>query len=180
MSPIDDIIQTAKAERALLWREVVELTPEQASFRPDLGTWSIGMILEHLLIVEERLVARFAAAREGKQLDDPLPPPAEIRFSQEDYPNVGKTGKRTASPNVVPQGTVGLAEGLFRLHESRRRLLDEARRCRDLDLSEFRYTHRLLGSMDLWQWIGMQSKHEMRHLSQIKGIKQHPAYPKAS
>jgi hypothetical protein len=177
MSPIDDIIQTAEAERALLWREVVALTPEQASFRPDQGTWSIGMILEHLLIGEERLVARFAAARQGKQLDDPLPPPVELRFRQEDYPDVGKTGKRTAPPNAVPQGTMGLAEVLFRLHESRRRLLDEAMRCRDLDLSSFRYTHRLLGSMDLWQWIGMQGKHEMRHLRQIKAIKQHPAYP---
>jgi len=72
---------------------------------------------------------------------------------------------------------MGLSEVLFRLHDSRRRLLAEARQCRDLDLSGFRYTHRLLGSMDLWHWIAMISKHEMRHLNQIKAAKQHPAFP---
>ena len=74
---------------------------------------------------------------------------------------------------------MGLAEVLFRLHDSRRRLLAEAGRCRDLDLSRCRYTQRLLGSMDLWRFIGMLSKHEMRPLNQIKAIKQLPSFPNA-
>jgi len=65
----DDNIEMATAERALLWQEVADLTPVQATFRPDSQTWSIGQILEHVLIGEKRLVARFAAAREGKHLD---------------------------------------------------------------------------------------------------------------
>lgn len=113
---IDEIIQTAKAERGLLRQEVANLTPAQAGFRADPQTWSSGDILEHLLIGEERLVARFAAAREEKHLDDPLMPPAQVRLTLEEYPDIDKTGKRTAPPNAVPRGAMGLAEVLFRLH----------------------------------------------------------------
>ncbi len=165
--------ESAKAEQYLiatrdeLLHAVSGLSEQQWRFKPTPDCWSIGEILEHVVIVENRVHGivegmKDAAAVEpgiiGTQADE-----AVLALVRQ------RTMKRQAPERIHPTGQWNRAEALEQFTVSRSRtchLLAQAPALRGQVVP-----HPVLGPMDGYQWILAAAAHSARHTEQIAEVK---------
>ncbi len=149
----------------------------QWDVRPGPGRWSIGLITEHLGLVERGLFSRVERA-----LDMEANPDWQVATAGKDElieKMLRDRGMpRDAPERVVPTGTVGREDAL-RVYR--------ARRARSLAFAETTAgplkAHTLdhhrpeLGTLNAYQWLLYIPLHNQRHIHQIEEIKAAPGYP---
>lgn len=168
---------TASRERLL--GLVAGLTPEQWTFHPGDGRWSIGDCLEHVLRVESRVVAMVE-----KKLEEPPANPAPESFRDKDslilraVPD--RTERRQAPEHARPNGQWPHAGNLLAEFEKVRahsaRFVAETK----ADLRNYTNPHGAFGELDCYQWLLLLGLHSERHARQIEEIKADPAFPGAA
>ena len=158
------------------------LSDAQWHFKPAPDRWSIAENLEHLVLVQERVLgpirARLAEA----------PAPARDRNVQEvDAIVVEKIPDRTITAKapefIQPKGqwppTVAL-ERLFRNHERLVEFVETTPDLRDHVLESVPLqivTNGAFTIMDGYQFVLTVSRHDERHVRQILEVKADPNYP---
>jgi hypothetical protein len=139
----------------------------QWDFKPDPGRWSIAEILEHIVLVENRIHAIVGGMQDA--------PPAEAGRNDEQIDEFVMTAapqrspKFQSPPRFEPSHQWSPAEALDRFNESRARtlhLLVEAPSLRGHVLP-----HPIFGPWDGYQWILAAGAHLARHTSQILEVK---------
>ena len=119
---VADIYKAIDEPRERIYKRVESLNEEQANARPDANAWSATEIVEHLTIMEERLVrmmkvmltkAEGASAKSDRATVEIKP------FSLDELVVRSRNEKYTAPEAVRPSGTVRLADLLARLRQSR-------------------------------------------------------------
>jgi hypothetical protein len=160
------------AGRATLEAELARVAVPLRDRRPREGRWSIGQILEHLVIVESgvtRLLAKLiptAPARPGEEAFD-----ADVFRREMAMPFVVDRMQRLQSPERTwPGGRMNAATAWVSLLETRRALLDLVRTADGHALERVSFPHALLGPFDLYQWIAFVGLHEARHAAQIREV----------
>lgn len=166
-------------------RLVDELTPEQFSFSPAPGRWTIGQNLEHLSIESEEqseiiywMLARGHAERiygEG-----PFEHSAwgdwYIRFTEPPY-----RVKLPTHPRYTPSAQLVMDEVVIRFLSAKRRILHLIQAADGLDLARISaplpYLSGWNPSLSLGQWFPYIAAHERRHLWQIENIRLSPDFP---
>jgi hypothetical protein len=154
------------------------LTPEQWSFHPGEGRWSIADCLEHITAVESRL---YDAIR--KQLDGPGDP--ETRKLTE--------GKDAAVRRMIPDRTtrveapeavrpVGrwpqIPELLAQYRAMRERTMKFVEETTG-DLRSRSWPNKALGELDCYQWLLVMGHHTDRHVQQMDEIRRDHLFPAA-
>jgi hypothetical protein len=134
------------------------------------GGWSVAQILEHLRIVESNvaqlITKRVAKARETgigqeKSTTSVLP-------SFEPHRTILEAAILSAPETLQPRPDVDISEALEGLEGSREALRAAAVSANGLSLGEIKHTHRILGDLDLYQWLIFVGHHEARHRKQIE------------
>jgi DinB family protein len=149
------------------------LPPSQWEFKPAPDRWSIGEIVEHLVLIEDRIHTII-----GRIGDAPEPPPGWNQ-SQVDHAvvaNVPKRSDRVQAPvHVTPANRWNAAETLRRFVEARERTLQLL-----LSATALRghvIPHPVLGPWDGYQWLLAAAAHSARHTDQIREVKGAPGFP---
>jgi DinB superfamily len=172
---VAQIFEAIDETRQRLFNRVEGLTDEQANAQPGANAWSVKDIIEHLTIMEDRLVrmmkvmltkAEGASARSNGGAVEIKP------FSLEKLIERSRSEKYTAPEAVRPSGTAHLPDLLAKMRGSREELRALQSRIEATDLSAFTYPHPAFGPLDFYQWLALIGLHEERHLNQIESVLQ--------
>jgi hypothetical protein len=158
------------------------LTHAQVRFKPAVNRWSIAEILEHMVIVHERILTHYL-----EQLPQ-APAPAPDRNAavvdtlvQEKIPD--RSIKAKAPSFIEPTGNMAPGEALaeiFSSHERLQAFLEATPYLREhiLDAPPLRIvTEGAYDKMDGYQWALAAVAHDERHVRQILEVKGDPRFP---
>ncbi|MBD0325302.1 MAG: DinB family protein [Pyrinomonadaceae bacterium] len=180
---VAEIFDSIDETRNRLKTRLDGLTAEQENFRPASGGWSIAEIVEHLAILEGRLlglmtvmVNKAEKAGLGRDAGNSQFNPVSL----EQVVERSRKEKYVAPETAQPQGGVSVHDSLERLRQSRTSLRELRPRFEATDLSDARYPHPAFGPLNLYQWLVMIGVHEERHLRQIEALISSPEYQAAA
>ena len=159
--------------------EAANLSDAQWSFKPAPDRWSVGEVVEHLALAEP-----FIFELQQKTMAGPAAS-AEQRAAAQGKDEVllkkipDRTQKANAPEPLQPGARIGSrAEVLAAFKERRAKTLDYAKKTSD-DLRG-RVGDSPLGPVDGYQWLLFIGAHTERHLGQIREVKTHAQFPKAT
>jgi hypothetical protein len=155
------------ATRDAVLAHCATLTPEAWHRSNGPGRWTPAQILEHLVIVEQRVGGALAALLEQPPVSDWR----ERTAAQE--PKIAAaavaTTKVDAPPATHPQGKQTPAELLAAFAAGREPLLALA--ARRAELEQRVRMHAAIGELNGWQWLRLVGYHSQRHLAQMQAIR---------
>jgi hypothetical protein len=153
------------------------LSDAQYRFTPAPDAWSIGQIVEHVALVELRMVDVI-----GKLPHAEAPSAAKTRgaarFARLDATVPTRDQRRIVAPSVlVPTGTWATpAESLAAVVEARGRTIAAALALTPEAL-EHVFPHRIFGEFDLEEWAYFTALHSARHTAQVQELKGAAGFP---
>lgn len=132
--------------------------------------WSVAQILEHLRMVESN-VAQLITKRVAQAKEAGLGQEKSTKSVMPSFEPYRATLERAvvqAPPVLQPRPDIDISEALEGLESSREALRAAAVSANGLSLGEIKHTHRVLGELDLYQWLIFVGHHEDRHKKQIE------------
>lgn len=172
---VAQIIEVIDQMRERLYQRVEGLTDEQATARPAPNAWTPAEIVEHLSIIEGRLLQMMTMmlmkAERASEPGASAAAPVEFKpFSLDEYIERARNEKFVAPEAVSPSGTTSLADSLAKLRHSRQELKALRPRIEATDLSAATYPHPAFGPLNFYQWMAFIGLHEGRHLRQVEAM----------
>jgi hypothetical protein len=140
--------------------------------RPAPDRWSVAEVLEHLSLVESG-IARLIAKRSADARAAGLEAETETRTVLYTLASARVLDRRepmTAPERVTPLGQLDADAAWAALAKAQAEVRDAVIGVDGLALGKITHPHRILGPLDLYQWITFTATHEMRHMSQIREI----------
>ncbi len=158
---------------------VVPLSSSQLSFRTAEGQWTIAEIIEHLVLVESRLlklvnVSSHRLEKTGTPGSTGSALSIEIPYGTERHDFF----KVKTKEEYEPSGTVPCADSMTKLQTIHDDLFALRPRLEQIDLTAVSFDHWLFGTLSLGQWLAFIGVHQQRHLSQIRSILDSAQFPK--
>jgi hypothetical protein len=155
------------------------LSSEQLLYRPEPGRWSVAENMEHVIVVEKRLLTA---------IEKLLPEPPDLTTQpamsdQEVLHQIGTVINRVQSPERSLPTSRWPAEELSKEFETARQNTRSFMTSTNGDLRHHFIRHLLFGDFDCYQWILLLGAHASRHTNQSKGViasTNFPATAKAS
>ena len=171
------VVQLLQQTRDDFFAAVEPVTDSQWAFRPGSDRWSIGLIAEHLGLVERRLFGQVERALEEEANPDWQTATAGKEGLIETM-LLDRGTPRDAPKTVVPTGTMERDAALRIYRERRARSLAFAETTAEPLKAHTRDHHRpVLGTLNAYQWLLYIPLHNQRHIQQIEEIKAAPGYP---
>lgn len=161
--------------RDCLLQVIADLTDTQWHFKPAPERWSAAEILEHLVLVEDRVHGLIERMPEAPCADADRNNAEVEKIILTEVPR--RSPKYSAPPPILPSNATHPAELLKRFVELRSvtiQLLETA-----LALRGHVAPHPVLGLCDGYQWILAASAHTARHTAQVLEVKADPGFPEA-
>ncbi len=173
------VTQFLKRTRDDFLTAVEPLSLDQWAFQPGPDRWSIGLIAEHLGLVELRLFGQVE-----RVLREPPNTNWESASGGKDALIATMLGNRetprVALEPVIPTGAVDRAAALGVFQERRAHTLAFAETTRESLKSHTLDHHRpAFGTLNAHQWLLYIPLHHQRHLDQIDEVKAAPGFPPA-
>lgn len=171
---LGEIYEGLEKTREKLIATVDALPPGSEDRRENGAGWSIKEIVEHVSMVEERMLKAIqkllAEAQEKAVFSEVFPSvPADFFARLE----AARDRKLEAPEQLHPQGGQSLADSLAKMKRNRSVLAELQADVEKIDASAPTLPHPALGDLNLYQWIIMIGLHERRHLMQIERILHH-------
>ena len=158
------------------------LSDAQWRFKPAPDRWSIAEILEHMVIVHERVLGRVR-----EQLPQAPAPPADRDYHKLDAIVLEKIPDRSikakAPDYIQPTGRLTLPDAMDRLflnYEVLTSVVESTPGLREhvLEAPPLRVvTNGAFDTMDGYQWALTAAAHDQRHVAQILEVKGDSRYP---
>lgn len=170
---VAQILETIDDVRGRLHRKVEELTTERQAFHPSENAWSVTDIIEHLTIMEDRLVRMMKVMLTKAESASTISSGAAVEikpFSLDEHLERARDEKYIAPEALRPSGTEAIADLLARMRRSREELHALQPRIEATDLSTTTYPHPAFGPLNFYQWLAFIGLHEERHLAQIEAL----------
>jgi hypothetical protein len=150
------------------------LSPDQLLYRPEPGRWSIAENVEHLLVVETRLVGT---------IEKLLLEPAELSkqcalTDAELVRRIATVQERMPAPAPTLPNSRWPAETLPGEFVATRRRTREFTSAATGDLRRHFRTHFMFGDLDCYQWLLLIGAHCNRHTLQSEAVKSSPTFPR--
>ena len=169
---IQEVLEYLDTTRADLAKAVEAVSPAHRGQRPGPDRWSVAEVLEHLAIVESRVVqlanGRIAAAKAaglGPELET-----SPIIDSINRARITDRSQRVTAPAMIQPQSGTDAASVWSALQQARANLREAVLAGDGLALTEISHQHPALGLINLYQWLVFVGSHEARHTAQIREI----------
>jgi len=151
------------------------LSAAQLEFRPEGGRWSVAENLEHITVVEQRIV---------KGLERTLQGPADMTkraalTDEEVAQKVDTVTEPLLAPEAVRPGSRWpSAELLKEFDATRQRTMEFAAALGGKDLRHHFMPHPYFGDLDGYQWLIVIASHAVRHCRQCEAVKACAGYPR--
>ncbi|RWZ58099.1 DinB family protein [Halobacillus fulvus] len=144
---------------------VNEISEEDASWKPSEQEWSILEVLEHLFLMEQFIVHQINQAIKQGDTQQANTKPIH-RTTNREY-------KVDAPESVQPKGEFqSLADAKSGLKKTREATLFLIHNKDQETLQNRVFPHPAFGDMNLEQWVEFIGWHELRHLDQMKEVKE--------
>ena len=170
-----EVLQHIDDAHDALITAVAGLSDAQSHFKPAPEAWSVAGIVEHLAIVEDRIVGRIQ-----ELLASPPEPDKPVATKEADeilrHKILDRSSKAQAPEATHPTGK-SIVESLDSLVVSRNRIRDILMSV-PADFRQRSSPHPRFGPMDCHQWLVTLSGHCMRHTQQIIETKTVPGFPR--
>jgi hypothetical protein len=189
---IADIYAANDRIRQRLAARVENLDEAQQHFRPSDNAWSVAQIIEHLSIIEGRMVqllgmllhktesaAATASASTGghTNADANANSPRPFKpFSFDQLAAENMDRKFDAPEFLIPTGGLSVSDSLARMQTTRAALNDLRPRLEAADTEVATYPHPAFGDLNTGQWLAFVGLHEGRHLRQIERLMDAPEF----
>ncbi len=167
---IAELFDYMDTTRARLLETAAPISPAMAGIRPTDGTWSVAEIMAHLAKVEGGIAGLIEKSVTWARANGigPVTSDSSILASLDKYRIADSPTKMEAPDIVVPGQDTPLEESLASLQASRERLKAALAGSTDLDLTQVKRPHRVVGEVDMYQWALFVAQHEERHRAQIE------------
>jgi len=158
--------------RQRLERAVQAVPAALVATRPADDRWSVAEIVEHLAIVEGRIVGLLErGVEEGSARGLPRETDESSVLGRLDTARlVDRTDRVVATEPSRPGGRLPLASALEQLTSNRARTRALLERTSGLALGALTAPHPRLGVLDFYQWLLFLGAHEGRHAAQIQDV----------
>jgi len=172
------LVNSVETARDRVIKEVHDLRPDQATFKPSADEWSVVENIEHLYLAEisglTKIWAAASQVRDGKSWEGERPNHGRSIESV-----VDTTWKPTeVAPGIATPHIGGpLPVWISSFRSLRAVLADLATELEGLDLEAIVFPHYLSGPLDGRQRLEFLRFHMDRHLDQIRRLKSHPHFP---
>lgn len=169
---IEEVLEYLDTTRSELGKAVEAVPATRREERPATDRWSVAEVLEHLSIIESRIV-QMIAGRIAAAKDAGLGPERETSpvLDSIDRAGIMNRSRRATAPEMVQPQSVADAASIWSALQQSRASLREAMLAADgLALGEVTQQHPVLGLINLYQWIIFVGSHEARHTAQIREI----------
>jgi hypothetical protein len=150
------------------------LTRAQLLHRPGPSRWSIAENVEHLVVVEKRLLSAIERLLQE-------PPDLSKRCAMDDgevIRQVGTVVKRGQSPAHSLPTLRWPPEELLQEFETARQHTREFTSAVQGDLRHHFISHFIFGNLDCYQWLLLIGAHSNRHSAQSEAVKGSPNFPR--
>jgi uncharacterized damage-inducible protein DinB len=149
-------------------RDVLQgLSREQLLYKADPESWSIAEAVEHMVVVEKRLIGAIQ-----KLIQEPSDHSKQNAMDDtEVLRQVGTVVEKVQSPAHSVPKLRWPAEDLLKEFEAARQITREFARSVDGDLRQHFITHFKLGELDCYQWLLLIGAHCKRHTEQSEAVK---------
>jgi len=170
---VPQIYEAIDETRKRLYQTVEGLGEEQAHTRPDPNSWSATDIIEHLTIMEERLLRMMTMMLTKAEAASTPANGATVEmesFSLDKFIERSRNEKYVAPESVRPSRTETITKLLARMRQSRAGLHALRPRIEATNLSLVTYPHPAFGPLNFYQWLALIGLHEERHLRQLESV----------
>ena len=167
-----EVLDFLDAQRATLEQAVAAVPPAMRDRKPTADRWSVAEVLEHLALVEGRIMgmleAQLGAARANglgaERESAPVVPTIDVPGL------LDRSRKLTASEVSQPRGALSADDAWSALAARRAATRATVLAADGLALSEVKSSHPRIGTLDLYQWLVFLGGHEARHAAQVREI----------
>ena len=167
-----EILEHLDRNRASLSAAVSLIPSALHARRPAPDRWSAVEVVEHLGIVETRIASMFAdrvnVARNSGLGPDAASSPILPSLDLEGL--LDRSRPIVAGENSQPHGGLAMDEARAALDETRRNLKQAILANDGLALEDVSAPHRILGPLNMYQWLIFVGTHEGRHALQIREV----------
>jgi|SRR4051812_34410473 uncharacterized damage-inducible protein DinB len=170
---VPQIFATIDETRERIYERARGLNDEQFNARQNAGAWSVAEVVEHLTIIEGRLLGMMKLMLTKAEGATPKSDSASSEmqpFSLEHFVERASREKYSAPEHLHPSGKENPADLLARMQQTRDELHSLSPRIEATDLSMVVYPHPAFGPLNFYQWLAFIGIHEERHLAQIEKI----------
>jgi uncharacterized damage-inducible protein DinB len=171
-----EVIQTRLAEtQRLVHRTAAGLSSAQLEYRPEGGRWSVAENLEHITVVEQRIVKGLERTLEGSA--DVIKKAALT--DEELARKVDTVMEPLVAPEAVrPTSRWPSTDLLKEFDATRQRTVEFAATLGGKELRHHFMAHPYFGELDSYQWLLVIASHSVRHCRQCEAVKACAGYPR--
>ncbi|MDN4494373.1 DinB family protein [Ureibacillus aquaedulcis] len=158
-------MQINEKARQELFNEIDGISADNLNKKPSDDQWSIKQIVEHLYLMEGAIAKTIQGKLENGEVVNAEIKPIEAAINREvkiDAPKYTKPSNDFAT----------LEELKKKLNMTHQKLLNIEEEADKEVLKVKGFPHPVFGQMSLKQWIPFVGYHEMRHILQIKEVKE--------
>ena len=170
-----ELVELLQRSEQELGQAIAGMTDEQWTFKQAPDRWSVGEVVEHIVLADALLFETTV-----KSLDGRPDPKWEATLSKTDVlrkalPN---RSRRVDAPAAIkPAQVMTRAELLSRFKEQRSRALAYVRET-DRPLKAHTAANPFFGDLNAHQWLLYIPLHHLRHNQQIAEVKASPGFPR--
>ena len=167
--PIDEVYEKNDEAADHLEALIGSLDKDRLDLLPEGEKWTIGNIVEHVSIVEARMIRICGkllrkAEADGKLADGTIS--ASDSFLEK---RVKIATLKVEAPEIVqPTGERSIEESSKLLKENRLHLQELRPSFEKFDSTEHRFPHPFLGELSAGEWLILVGGHKLRHIKQIE------------
>lgn len=169
---IQELLHHLDSTRERLRQAVDAVPPELRETPPGPRRWSVAEVVEHLSLVERRVVdllsQYLAAARTGGGLPAETETGSVLDTLDLDL-ILDRSRPIVASQAGLPRG-LGAAASWAALERARVELREALLSADGMALGEVVHPHPVVGPLNLYQWVAMVGAHQARHTAQVEEI----------
>jgi DinB superfamily len=179
MTPAESkwILDYLHETRQSLLRSTDWLSLDQLQFRPAPGRWSVAECMEHIVVVENRILDGIHDA-----IRQPIDPATRSAFDNREGSLrelvADRSVPREAPDPVRPLGRWPVHDLLAQFRLARARSVDCAQS--QSELRQHFFSHRAFGVLDCYQWLLLIAAHGERHRQQAEEVIAAPGFPRAA
>jgi hypothetical protein len=163
---LDPVLEKLAQAQSLLLSTADSVRADQWQLRPDRGGWSAAELVAHLIMVERAVLGSADRIMQEAPRRFPLLKRFHLPLALVEARLIRRKTPIPLDPELVREKETMLAE----LRDVRERTLAFVDETKGRDLSKYRWRHAFLGTLNIYEWLQMVARHEIRHEKQMREI----------
>jgi uncharacterized damage-inducible protein DinB len=163
---LDPILEKLAHAQSRLLHTADSVGADQWQTRPARGAWSAAEVVAHLIMVERAVLGTADRMMQGAPRRFPLLKRFHLPLALVEARLIRRKSPIPLDPELVREKETMLAE----LRDVRERTLAFVDETKDRDLSQYRWRHAFLGTLNTYDWLQLVARHEIRHEKQMREI----------